>query len=118
MSESQVLGALQRAERAISTAAGAFTDVQLERDALQSALDDERARNANGEAALESLRTEHADLLAAHGNLQREMDALTADEVRRRPLLGLATTQQLLDEVATRVEVHGPGLQYRTVDPH
>lgn len=38
--------------------------------------------------------------------------ALSAEE----PLLGLATTGQLLDELRARIEVHGPGLDYRTVD--
>jgi hypothetical protein len=34
-----------------------------------------------------------------------------------RPLLGLATTRELLAEISARIEVHGPGLEYRTVDP-
>ena len=32
------------------------------------------------------------------------------------PLLGLATTKELLDELTARIEIHGPGLSYRTVD--
>ena len=33
-----------------------------------------------------------------------------------QPNLGLATTRELLDELSARIEVHGPGLDYRTVD--
>lgn len=32
-----------------------------------------------------------------------------------QPRLGLATCQELLDELSARIEVHGPGLKYRTV---
>lgn len=43
-----------------------------------------------------------------------------AEGKRTEPLLGLATTKQLLDEIAARIEVDGSngggGLGYRTVD--
>jgi hypothetical protein len=32
------------------------------------------------------------------------------------PLLGLATTGELMAELSARIEVHGPGLDYRTVE--
>ncbi len=35
-----------------------------------------------------------------------------------RPRLGYATTEQLLDELRARIEVHGPGLDYATVGDH
>lgn len=42
---------------------------------------------------------------------------VTNDPRCREPHLGLATTRQLIDELSARIEVHGPGLDYRTVDP-
>lgn len=33
-----------------------------------------------------------------------------------RAYLGLATTRELLNELSARIEVHGPGLDYRTVE--
>lgn len=30
------------------------------------------------------------------------------------PRLGLATCKELLDELSARIEVHGPGLNYKT----
>lgn len=40
----------------------------------------------------------------------------TTEEIGDQPLLGLATTGELLAELSARIEVHGPGLDYRTVE--
>lgn len=37
------------------------------------------------------------------------------DEIWSKPWLGNATTKELLDEISTRIEIHGPGLSYKTV---
>jgi len=35
---------------------------------------------------------------------------------QKEPMLGLATCKELLEELSARIEIHGPGLGYRTVD--
>lgn len=47
----------------------------------------------------------------------REIGEKLLDDLRahfNQPQLGLATTGQILDEIRTRIEVYGPGLDYRT----
>lgn len=39
------------------------------------------------------------------------------DEIWGKPWLGNATNKELLDELSTRIEVHGPGLDYSTTNP-
>ena len=36
------------------------------------------------------------------------------DEIWNQPWLGNATCRELLDELSTRIEIHGPGLGYKT----
>ena len=52
----------------------------------------------------------------------REMDAELAEVIAEelfklnKPHLGLATTDVIINELKARIEIHGPGLEYRTVD--
>ena len=38
------------------------------------------------------------------------------DEIWSKPWLGNATNKELLEELSTRIEIHGPGLDYSTVN--
>lgn len=62
---------------------------------------------------LASLKSDHASALRRE---EEKGYARGIKDASNEPWLGNATNKQLLEELSTRIEVHGPGLNYRTVD--
>lgn len=58
-----------------------------------------------------SRKTMDNDLIVA---IVAEVETLLKTDIH--PRLGCATTGELLEEIRVRIEVHGPGLEYRTID--
>ena len=75
----------------------------------------------NKREIIERLKDIQASITAGH--IQRARDKLddlinqlgAGAIIADLPLLGLATCEELLKEISARIEVHGPGLQYKTV---